>query len=206
MDVLKLFVEEPAALRGTDANTLPASLDALLARSEPAYGRAYLAGTHLSNGPPRVGVTALANSRSFVDPLLTWSGGRLWQHLDRSGGLALLADAAGALAQPEATAALVLGPVDTAALIEVANGDRADALRALLSAGASVLVPEPAHDGWDWSVFGPAPLGLVDAVRAHPAPPGVRRFVVPYQRARGEHSFYFEQWALDPPPAWADPL
>lgn len=201
-----MFVEEPAALRGEAAGTEPATLDALLGRAAPAYGRVYLAGTHLSDGRPRVGLTALADARVFVEPLLAWAAPRPWHRLGRDGALSPLADAAPVLARPDTTAALALGPANRDALAAVAGGDRADALRLLLDAGASVLVPEPAHDGWDWSAFGPSPLGVVDAIRAHAAGPDVRRFVAPIRRARGEHSFYFEQWALDPPPAWAEGL
>ncbi len=203
-----MFVEEPAALRGAAAGTAPASLDALLAAPASGYGRAYLAGTHLSEGRPRVGLTALADARAFVDPLVAWADGRLRTALGRDGRLAEVADMATMLADPGAVGALAVGgaPVDGGALAAVAAGARGDAMRAVLDAGLAVLVPEPAHDGWDWSIFGSSPLGVVDAVRAHAGAPGVARFVAPFQRARGEHSFYFEQWALDPPPAWAERL
>ena len=206
MDVLKVFVEEPATLRSEAAGTEPATLDALLGRRASGYGRLYLAGTHLAADRPRVGLTALADARVFVEPLLAWAGERAWQHLDRAGLLAPLADPASVLACPDETAALVLGSADGNALATVAAGDRADALRALLDGGASVLLPEPAHDGWDWSVFGPSPLGVDAALRAHAASPNVQRFIAPLRLARGEHAFYFEQWALDPPPAWAERL
>lgn len=208
VDVLKVFVEEPAALRGAAASSAPASLDALLAAPSPGYGRAYLAGTHLSPGRPRVGLTALADAGLFVDPLVAWGGGRRWTVRDGDGRLAHVADVPALLARPDGAGAVAVGgaSVDGAALTAVAGGDRADALRALLEDGHAVLVPEPAHDGWDWSVFGPSPLGVAEAVRAHAGAPGARRFVAPLQRARGEHAFYFEQWALDPPPAWAERL
>lgn len=98
--------------------------------------------------------------------------------------------------------------VDEAALTEVAAAERRygiPALRLLLDAGVTVLFPEPAHDGWDWSVFSAAPLRerLVAAFRARPAP-GVRRFVLPFQRARSEHTFYFERWRLDDLPDWIE--
>ena len=46
---------------------------------------------------------------------------------------------------------------------------------------------------------------LVAAFRRHPAP-GVRRFVLPYRRARSEHTFYFERWTLDDLPDWIEEL
>jgi hypothetical protein len=208
VDVLKVFVEEPAALRGAAAGTAPASLDALLAAPASGYGRAYLAGTHLSDARPRVGLTALADARVFVEPLVAWAGDRVWTARGLDGRLAPVGDVPMILAHPDGIGAVVVGDAtpDDDALAAVAAGDRADGLRTLLDAGLAVLVPEPAHDGWDWSVFGPSPLGVADAVRAHAGAPGVARFVAPFQRARGEHSFYFEQWALDPPPAWAERL
>ncbi len=199
-DVLKVFTEEPAALRGAARGTPPASLESLLAPATATYGRAYLAGTYV--GPPRrVGLTALADVSAFVVPLLAWSGRRPWTRL-ASGELAPVADPARALLVPDVL--VVGGTPEPGDVAEVAGGDRADGLRALLDGGACVLVPEPAHDGHDWSVFGPAPLGLAEAVRATPAPTGAVRFLAPLAAARGESKFYFEQWALEAPPPWAE--
>ena len=210
-DVLKVFVEEPAVLAASrDAEAGEASLDALLGGVASGYGRVYLAGTRLGGDRPRVGLTALTDASLYVAPLLAWARDRAWTCLDRGGAHAgaLAAEAAAALAHPAETSALAVGPTDGRLLSEVAAGDRGDALRALLALGpdAAVLVPHPAHDGFDWAVFGHSPLGLVAAVRARATPPGARRFVAPYRRAHGEHTFYFEQWALDPPPTWAEEL
>jgi hypothetical protein len=75
------------------------------------------------------------------------------------------------------------------------------ALRALLDAAHVAFFPEPAHDGHDWSIFSAAPMRdrLVAAFRAHPTD-GVRRFVLPYQRARSESKFYFDRWQLTESP------
>ena len=200
-DVLKVFIEEPAALRGAARGAPAASLEALLAPPPAAYGRAYLAGTHL--GPPRrVGLTALADAAAFVAPILAWAGPRPWTRLGAAGDPEAVPDPASALLVPAVLA--VGGAPRAGTLAAVAAGDLADALRALLDGGACVLVPEPAHDGHDWSVFGPAPLGLAEAVRAAAAPPGLVRFVAPLAAARSEAKFYLEQWALDAPPPWAE--
>ena len=55
----------------------------------------------------------------------------------------------------------------------------------------------PAHD---WSFFAARPLreALAEALRRHPQT-GARRFIVPFQKARSEHKFYFETWQLDQP-------
>ena len=81
------------------------------------------------------------------------------------------------------------------------------ALRTILDAQpeALVFVPEPAHDGWDWVVYAARPLRqrLFAALRSREAPEA-RRLVMPYQKARGEHRFYLERWALDDLPEWAE--
>ena len=230
MDVVKVFVEEPVGLEVVAADADPdarrrsadlGSLDALLAGAAPPYGRAYLAGTHLPDSagtaPPRVGLTALADPDAWLAPLLAWAAGRAWTRLSvgGGGGVASDAEAAASLRDPAGVLALALGDVPLDALAEAAatgagGVDRRDALPALRRVldvpGGAALFPEPAHDGWDWSVFARRPLEarLRTAFAAHPAPPGVRRFVAPYRRARGEHTFYFEQWALDPAPPWAE--
>ena len=227
MDVVKVFVEEPVGLEAVADDADPdarrravdlGSLDALLSRAAPPYARAYLAGTRLPEppgaAPPQIGLTALESADAWLAPLLAWAAGRPWTRLgaDGTGGAVPEAEAAAALRDPAGILALALGDVPLDALAEAAGGgvERRDVLpalrRALDVAGGAALFPEPAHDGHDWSVFARAPLeaGLREAFARHPAPPGVRRFVAPYRRARGEHTFYFEQWALDPPPAWAD--
>lgn len=217
MDVVKVFVEEPVGLEALASDLDPdarrraapaASLEAFLAAdaSRGAYARAYLAGTHLG-AVRRVGLTALDASSAWLAPLLDWAGARPWTRIGPDGP-APEPNPAAALRQPDATRALAVGPAPPDALAETAHvenlRDALPALRAVLDAGAAALYPEPAHDGHDWSVFARRPLGLAEAFGRHPAPPGVRRFVAPYQRARGEHTFYFEQWALDPPPPWAE--
>ena len=220
MDIVKVFIEEPAGLEALVGDDEPdalrrgaalGSLDALLGGGafESDYARAYLAGTRL--GPPqRVGLTALDDAEAFVQPLLAWAGERAWTALDAEGHrLGLIpAEAAARLRRPHGTAALAVGPADGETLARAAAGARRDAvpaLRELLDGGAAVLLPERAHDGHDWALFARRPLrdALVAALRARPAQ-GARRFVVPYQEARGEHRFYFEQWQLDALPDYVE--
>ena len=67
----------------------------------------------------------------------------------------------------------------------------------LLDAGCTVVFPEPAHMGHDWSVFSAQPRArqMQDALER--APDDCRCFVVPYVKARGEHRFYFEQYDIE---------
>ena len=218
MDVVKVFVEDPAALGGGSRlplapgpadDSLEAFLDAVRAPAS-AFARAYLAGTRLGGGRPHVGLTALDPS-AWVDALMAWADGRTWTQLTRGGRATgiLPKEARAALSDPMGTLALGLadGPIPADILATVVLGDAAEAAHAtetLLRADAAValFLPEPAHDGHDWSLVARSGLreALAEAFRAHPAPAGVRRFVLP--RVRGEARFYFEQWA-DAPPAGA---
>ena len=221
MDVVKVFVEDPAALGGGSAlrshlRPTDDSAEAFLAslRAPTSFAaRAYLAGTRLGERPdearPVVGLTAVEPA-AWADPLLAWAGPRAWTRLTTGGRATGVLDreAREALARPDGTLALALGPgpIPADILTTVVLGDvglSADALQTLLLADASVavLLPEPAHDGHDWSVVARSPdaagRGLRDALaaafRACPAPAGVRRYLLP--RVRGESKFYFEQWA-----------
>ncbi len=232
MDVVKVFVEDPAALgggaplgaaeRGAGNGDTPAPADAsaedFLARLRtPAspFARAYLAGTVLTprGSPARVGLTAIAAPAAFSEPLMAWAAGRTWTRLTAGGRATGILDreARGALEDPAGTCLLALGPgpipADILATIDLGDAAQsAHALRTLLlaDAGAAVLTPMPAHDGHDWALMARSPLRerLVDAFRACPVPDGVRRFVLP--RVRSEARFYVEQWALDALPAGTD--
>ena len=99
------------------------------------------------------------------------------------------------------------GEADLRAVAAVERRYAVPALTRLLDGGAVVLFPEQAHDGFDWSLFSATPVKdrLVAALRAHPGD-GVRRFVMPYRRARSEHKFYFDRWTLDALPEWVEEL
>ena len=212
MDVLKVFTDEPLPLdaaadeptpRGVPRE--PASLESLLHR--PTYARAYLAGSRLGpDGAWRTGLTALSDPDLWLAPLQSLVGESVWT--THPAGL----DPLDTLGAPGARVALCAAPLaaDVGALARVAEAeDRAgwSALRSLLDAQprALVLTPEPAHDGWDWVLYAARPLRerLVRELRRREAP-GARRLVMPYQRARGEHKFYLERWALEALPPWAE--
>lgn len=216
MDILKYFHEEPAALyppapeAARDGDLVP--LDALLGGAR--LHRGYLAGTRLPDGPDiplRIGATALDVPRIWSRPLVSLFGGLVWTRLAEDGTTAALReDAAEAvLRAPDGTASLAIAgaPVSAARLRAAAEGSRRPAVQAFFADGATdvLLFPERAHDGFDWSIFSAAPLRepFAAALKAHPAP-GARRLLLPYQRARGEHRFYFEQWHLDPLPSFVE--
>ncbi|WP_397546190.1 hypothetical protein ABUL39_09030 [Rhodothermus marinus] len=196
--ILKVFYEEPAALE-PDAFVWPAPPDA------PRYYRLYLAGTDLDT--LRIGLTTL-HPDAFLPALLSLL--QRWPHrwqVTLSGSVRPLAAEAlsSVLEAPAETAALVGAvleplPVDPAPLATADDQGRLPVLRRLLDAGCLVALREPAHHGYDWHLFAPEPLleRLKAALQAHPVP-DVRRFLVPYQKARSEERFYFEQWMLDGP-------
>ncbi len=212
MDIVKYFYEEPVHLEALSADVDPdarrraaplGSLDALL--RPQAYYRGYLAGSDLARD--RTGATALRRPEAWAEPLTEALSGTGWRAVqgEEVESVQTLKEA---LLCPQGTAVLASGSPPEEALREAAAAERRyaiPALRALLDGGATVLFPEPAHDGFDWSMFTAEPLKdrLVAAFRAHPAA-RARRFVAPFQRARGEHKFYFERWALDAPPDWAE--
>ncbi|MEP0548644.1 MAG: hypothetical protein ABJF88_17040 [Rhodothermales bacterium] len=217
MDIVKYFYEEPVHLEALSAEADPDArrraapehdLAALLRPT--SYYRAYLAGTDLA--ADRTGLTAIANPDAFVAPLLDVFAGKVWTQADRSGAVTVIEDAAPVWRDPAETAVLVAaaGPVDAAALAAVASVERRygiPSLKRLLAEADAVCFPEPAHDGWDWSLFAAAPLRkrLIDAFRRHPVA-DVRCFALPYREARSEHKFYFERWQLDTLPAHIEEL
>jgi hypothetical protein len=219
-DILKYFHEEPALLepvtpdadpdarRRKERSELPDNvsvpLDELL-DTRDAY-RGYLAGT--SQAADTVGLTALRDSEAFVTPIVEALGHEWWGRRTTDGAAEPLdTDAAREiLANPEGTAVLVTAdvPVEAERIAAVAGRARRralPALRALLDAAHIAFFPEPAHDGHDWSLFSAAPMRdrLVTALRRHPTDQ-TRRFVIPYQRARSESKFYFDQWQLTESP------
>lgn len=209
MDIVKYFYEEPASLEvlasDEDADARrrsgPAlSLEALL--HAPRYHRGYLAGTDLAAG--RVGLTAIAHPEAFSAPMWAAFGGGVWTACDARGRVEVIAggDVRALLEQPDGW--VVLAGSDGALAEEQLSAVAGDArrrglpaLRSLLGAARVVLFPEPAHHGHDWSLFSAQPMraALVAAFEQHPAN-GVRRFALPFQRARSEEKFYFEQYDL----------
>ncbi len=221
MDIIKYFYEEPALLETLTPDRDPdarrrrdrsARADAPFDRqaleaflSTPDYYRGYLAGTDRDAG--RVGLTAIAHPEAFVEPVVAGLGAGWWAAASTDGTAAALAPEAvrRILRDPAGTAALVTAaaPVDPNLIVATTGTRRRyalPALKRLLAAARVAFFPEPAHDGFDWSFFSAHPLRekLTAAFKQNPAE-DVRRFALPYQKARSEHKFYFETWQLDAP-------
>jgi hypothetical protein len=213
-DILKYFHEEPALLepvtpdadpdarRREDRSDLPENVSVPLGElldTRDAY-RGYLAGTNRADDA--VGLTALRDSDAYVTPVIEALGRAWWGRCTAGGTVETLDEDAAReiLSTPGDTDVLVTadGPVEPERIAAVGGRARRralPALRALLDAAHVAFFPEPAHDGHDWSFFSAAPMRdrLVDAFRRHPHD-AVRRFVLPYQQARSESKFYFDQW------------
>jgi hypothetical protein len=215
--VLKYFYEEPALLepvtpdadpdarRREDRSDLPEGTSVPLEElldTRDAY-RGYLAGTNRANDT--VGLTTLS-SDAYVPALTEGLGQPWWGRCTTDERVEPVDEVAQWLRAPDDTAVLVTAeaPVPAERIAAVAGRARRralSALRALLDTAEVVFFPEPAHDGHDWSFFSASPMRdrLVAALRRHPTDT-VRRFVLPYQRARSESKFYFETWQLTASP------
>jgi len=219
-DVLKYFHEEPALLepvtpdadpdarRREDRSDLPdgvsVPLEDLLDTRD--VHRGYLAGTN--HADDAVGLTTLRSPDAYAEPLLEALGGPWWARCTGHDTVEELDHNAvrRVLRAPTHTTLLVtadapVAPERITAVAGRAPRRVAEALRALLGEAGVVIFPEPAHDGHDWSIFSAAPMRdrLVAAFRAHPASK-TRRFVLPYQKARSESKFYFDEWQLTDSP------
>ena len=215
--VLKYFYEEPALLepvtpdadpdarRREDRSDLSAGtsipLEELL-DTRDAY-RGYLAGTNRPDDT--VGLTTLP-SDAYVPALTEALGQSWWGRCTAEGRVEVLDDGAQWLQAPDDTDVLVTAdaPVPAERIAAVAGRARRralSALRSLLDTAGVVFFAEPAHDGHDWSLFSASPMRdrFVEALQRHPTE-SVRRFVLPYQRARSESKFYFETWQLTESP------
>ncbi len=218
-DVLKYFHEEPALLepvtpdaipdarRRDDRSGLPDDLSALLDDPFDTHDvyRGYLAGTSHAD---EVGLTTLQSPKAYVCPLMEALGRSWWVRCTGQNTVEALDDqeVRRVLRAPTRTELLVTAdaPVDAERITAVAGRAprrAAGALGTLLENAHVVFFPEPAHDGHDWSFFSATPVRdrLVTAFRNHPAE-GIRRFVLPYQKARSESKFYFDTWQLTASP------
>lgn len=210
MQVVKYFFEEPMALemlssdsdpdarRRAGSPTLEEFLDA------PTYARGYLAASDLETG--RIGASVLPESIALIldavlpSPRRHFAPGVAGLSVTRVDGRDALRDA---LTDRSKRSVVVCGSgtgadsgSSVARLIEHEIREVLAEVAALLDGGHVVLVSEPSHDGHDWSVFSPHPMA--DAIRASMAEhlEDVSGYVIPFQRARAEHRFYFEQ--VDP--------
>ncbi len=216
--ILKYLYEEPTLLpeepppsgtrRRKNRSAPPEDLSTAFeeASDDPDVHRGYLAGTNRTD--ETVGLTSIHPPDAYVVPLLEALGQSWWGRCTTDDTTEALSGetARRILRMPPRTSVLVTAetPVPPERMSAVAGRARRrdrSALRALLDAAHVVFFPEPARDGHDWSLFSTAPMRdrLVAAFRARPTE-AVRRFVLPYQKARSESKFHFDTWQLTEPP------
>ena len=210
MVILKFFHEEPTALEALTPDADPdarqqsgptMSLEAFL--NQPRYYRGYLAGTVIN--PHQVGLTAVIPATLYTAALAQVLPLETWRRVEASGAVSAVAEVSALWASPIRDSVLIGGASEWSepwgALVDADRRYVIPAVRSILDAGGVVAFPEPAHNGFDWSIFSPFPMKdrMLDVWRSQPAD-GVRRFAVPYRQARSEQKFYFEQWMLDAEP------
>ncbi len=192
MRYIKYFYEEPTLLDLTDGE--PGSgptrqgLDSLLRK--PRHFRGYLAATDTEHdlvggsalddhaaarilaGQQEGQLTLLIHPKEIVQALVTMGGASVM------------------LMEMDPTEELIHALTD--------DTDRKSGMRtiaALLDQGGTLVFPEQAHTGHDWSIFSSRPLARDVREAMSTLPQGTRGYVIPYKEARGEHKFYFEQYA-----------
>lgn len=204
MRVIKYFFEEPTVLDlGNGSPGDPPSEEGLQAlfRGHRHY-RGYLAATDLDQD--LVGGSSLED-QAAARILASVLEGPVWFSNQapgqEEGTLRLLTDPSDilqALSTMSADSVMITGmePTSETASALTAGGDRKSGIHliaALLDQGCTLVFPEPAHTGHDWSVFSAQPVAERVGESMARLPENTRAFVIPYQKARGEHKFYFEQ-------------
>lgn len=197
-------------------------MEALRDFSEDALGiepaprqanRLFISGTDMASG--RNGATAIGRPSSWIDPLLDALSGLFWmtseglsaRYVELETVRELLADPrdymiiTGATARNSSELVIAVGRLERRA--GMAN------LISLLNEGAEVIfLREPAYHGFDWTVYSTNPLTsrFRAAWIANSLHENARAFTLQWHRARGEHRFHFEHWALDDPQEWMEEI
>lgn len=204
MHVVKYFFEEPASLEALSPDEDPDARGQRRERSladflsTPRAYRGYLSATDLSAG--RFALTALPEHT--FDHLLEYIVDGRSAHVCTTDGNERPITADAIRARPSELVAVVIGArIERDALASIAGLDRRRTLGALgplLVEGRIVMLPEPAHDGVDLSLFAAEPLkpAVDDALRCI-AGSDLRAFSIPYHEARSEEKFYFERYELE---------
>ncbi len=204
-DIIKYFYEEPASLEPLTADDdpdarnreAPLTLEQFLA-SRPYY-RGYLAGSSFDKGT--IGLTTIERRESLLQILTAISAGRP-ATVYMQDPTVERRDPSIVVDRPEDVQFVLFGNLDAdeSALAIIATRERRRSfakLRHILDQGVSILFPEQAHQGYDWSIF--SPHSLLPSIRStldRLARTDLRVFAIPYNRARSEEKFYFEQYDL----------
>lgn len=205
MRFIKYFFEEPTLLDLTDgqpgAGPGQQGLEGLLRKAR--HYRGYLAASDTEHD--LVGGSALedhAAARILADVLSgpIWFSNRAPGQKDvQLGLLTHPKDVVRALVTMGGASVMLMDVDPSEELVHALTDDmdRKSGMRTiatLLDKGATLVFPEQAHTGHDWSLFSARPMArdIREAMTA--LLDNTRGFVIPYKEARGEHKFYFEQY------------
>jgi|AP95_1055475.scaffolds.fasta_scaffold00499_5 hypothetical protein len=206
MRVIKYFYEEPTFLHlgGESSEELDPAVPASLLKEQSHY-RGYLAASDLDSGA--IGGSSLEDDAA-AHALTAILDSPAWYFSIESGqttsGIQLLEDEVDivrALVKMPSKSLLITGvePAEESILSLTEDQDRRNNLATifrLLEAGCTIVLPEPAHVGHDWSIYSANPMADRMREQFSKEIPNCRRYVIPYVQARGEHKFYFEQFDL----------
>ncbi len=206
MHVIKYFYEEPTFLHlgGDPPEELDPAVPASLLKEQSHY-RGYLAASDLESGAvggPSLEDDAAAHALAAMLDSPAWYFS--FEPGQTASGIRLLADEVEivrALVTMSRKSVLITSvePTEDSVRGLTKDQDRRKGLATvfrLLESGCTIVFPEPAHVGHDWSIYSANPMA--DRIREQLSKeiPNSRRFVIPYVQARGEHKFYFEQHDL----------
>jgi len=205
MRVIKYFFEEPTLLE--DPVDSPGGVaSGKRSPSKRRHYRGYLAASDLEAGT--MGGSSLEDqaaakvlARIFTGPI--WFSNRAASQPDVS--LSLLTDARDivrALSTMGIGSVMMMDVDPTQEVVRALNDDMdhkggMQMIAQLLDGGCTLIFPERAQMGHDWSVFSQRPIA--DEMREAMCflPEDTRGFVIPYVEARGGDKFYFEQSNID---------
>ncbi len=206
MRVIKYFYEEPTFLHlgGDRSEELDPAVPASLLKEQSHY-RGYLAASDLESGAvggSSLGDDAAATALTAILDSPAWYFS--FEPGPKTSGIRLLADEVEivrALVTMSRKSVLITGiePTEESVRSLTEDQDRRNSLESvfrLLESGCTIVFPEPAHVGHDWSVYSASPTADRMREQLRKEIPNCRRYVIPYARARGEHKFYFEQFDL----------
>ena len=208
MRIIKYFFEEPTLLDfpASDSGDHPSEQGLKGLMRKHRHYRGYLAASDLGAGT--IGGSALED-HAAARVLAGVLAGPIWFSNRASGqtevALSLLTrtdDIVRALATMGSDAVMMMNVDPTEEMVRALtnDNDRKVGMRMiaqLLDAGCTLVFPEQAHMGHDWSVFSPRPIASEIRDKMGELPDDTRGFVIPYVEARGEHKFYFEQYNVD---------
>jgi len=206
MRVIKYFFEEPTLLDlADDPSRQPrVELDDLL--KQHRHFRGYLAASDLESGS--VGGSSLVDGAA-ADVLAKVLDLPAWfanvEPGQRSRDLQLISNRdvlkTALLTMSSDSVMITNGAPDANAIDDLTKDqDRKRGMATisrLLDQGSTVVFPEPAHIGHDWSIFSAKPMAASVRDLLPCSNANTRSFVIPFVKARGEHKFYFEQYDVD---------